>query len=70
MKNFKKRRILLLKCPVPNQKSEGSCSCFWGVSILPISTIFQLNLGAGATEIFFPFYYSIVFNFFLLKVNI
>jgi hypothetical protein len=40
---------LFIEAPVPHQESEQSCICVLGVSILPLSAIFRLDLEMGLT---------------------
>jgi len=49
---------LFIEVHVPNQEGKRSCVCLLGVSIVPVFTIFLLDLGAIWTE-----WYYLLFSF-------
>ena len=44
-----------IEMPVPRQESELSCICVFGVSILPLSTIFVFNFRTVQTVWYYYF---------------
>ena len=50
----------ITEMPVPGEESERSCICVSRVPILPLSTIFQMDVGAVPTV-----WYVLSFNLFV-----
>jgi hypothetical protein len=47
---------LFIEMPVPSQKSERSCICVLGLSILPLSTFLIFDFGSVPTVWYFLFF--------------
>ena len=53
---------LFIKVPVPGHESACSCVCLFGISILPISTIFLWNVRTITTPRHFFFFVCLLIN--------
>ena len=55
--------LFLIEIPVRSQERERSCICCVGVSILPLSTIFPLDVGTVPTDWYFLFCFLLLLFF-------
>jgi hypothetical protein len=58
---------LFIEMPVPSPKSERSCICVLGLSILPLSTFLIFDFGSVPTVWYFLFFYFITVVYYKLR---
>jgi hypothetical protein len=59
---------LFIEMPVPSQKSERSCICVLGLSILPLSTFLIFDFGSVPTVWYF-FVFFILLQLYIISLG-